>query len=152
TCLDILNVLNNLIPNSPDSKSQVFFRTMRGDYFGYLAEFSTGTDREEAVKSAEDSYTRAADAGLPFTDPIRLGLALNHSVFLYEILKAPGEACKVAQHALQNAFEELDLLEKVNEPNEPNEPNEEVDKDLTLIMQRIRDNISLWAEEAYADA
>lgn len=65
------------------------------------------------------------------THPIRLGLALNFSVFYYEINNAPAEACTLAKAAFDDAIAELDTL------------NEESYKDSTLIMQLLRDNLTV---------
>ena len=72
-----------------------FFR--KGDYHRYLAEFATGSDRKEAAEQSLTAYKSANDIAtvdLPPTHPIRLGLALNFSVFYYEILNSPDRACK----------------------------------------------------------
>ena len=65
------------------------------------------------------------------THPIRLGLALNFSVFYYEIENRPDEACKLAKAAFDNAIAELDSLK------------EDSYKDSTLIMQLLRDNLTV---------
>ena len=44
------------------------------------------------------------------TNPIRLGLALNYSVFHYEIRNEPQEACKLAKEAFDSAIADLDSL------------------------------------------
>ena len=53
------------------------------------------------VKSAADNYEKAYDEFatkcLPPTHPIRLGLALNYSVFYYEIKNNPEKACELAK-------------------------------------------------------
>jgi len=69
------------------------------------------------------------------THPIRLGLALNYSVFLYEVQAKQTEACTLAKQAFDDAIAELDTLD------------EESYKDSTLIMQLLRDNLTLWTSE-----
>ena len=72
----------------------------KGDYHRYLAEFATGNDRKEAAENSLVAYKAASDIAmteLPPTHPIRLGLALNFSVFYYEILNSPDKACQLAK-------------------------------------------------------
>jgi len=84
-CDDILGVLDkNLIPSSNLPESKVFYYKMKGDYHRYLAESTTGEFRQTASEKALEAYKAASEISqelLP-TDPIRLGLALNFSVFL----------------------------------------------------------------------
>lgn len=75
----------------------VFAPLRKGDYHRYLAEFATGNDRKEAAENSLVAYKAASDIAmieLPSTHPIRLGLALNFSVFYYEILNSPDRACR----------------------------------------------------------
>lgn len=77
----------------------------KGDYHRYLAEFATGNDRKEAAEKSLVAYKNATDlatAELPSTHPIRLGLALNFSVFYYEILNSPDRACRLAPAMAMN--------------------------------------------------
>ena len=107
---------------------------MKGDYFRYLAEVATGDKRSDVVEKSRESYDEAfniAKAKMQPTHPIRLGLALNFSVFYYEILTAPDKACQLAKQAFDDAIAELDTL------------NEESYKDSTLIMQLLRDNLTV---------
>jgi len=115
----------------------------QGDYHRYLAEFATGDVRKAAAEQSLVAYKRATDvatAELAPTHPIRLGLALNFSVFYYEILGTPERACQLAKQAFDEAISELDTL------------NEESYKDSTLIMQLLRDNLTLWTSDMQADA
>ena len=73
---------------------------MQGDYHRYLAEFQTADTRKESAAKALEAYASAstiANSDLPPTHPIRLGLALNFSVFYYEILNSPDRACHLAK-------------------------------------------------------
>lgn len=85
-CSDILNVLEkHLIPCATTGESKVFYYKMKGDYHRYLAEFATGVDRKEAAENSLVAYKAASDiamSDLPPTHPIRLGLALNFSVWI----------------------------------------------------------------------
>lgn len=70
----------------------------KGDYHRYLAEFALGNNRKEAAENSLVAYKTATDLAmseLPPTHPIRLGLALNFSVFYYEILNSPDRACRL---------------------------------------------------------
>ena len=109
----------------------------KGDYYRYLAEVSTGDRREDVAKKSKDAYQIATQesANLVGTHPIRLGLALNYSVFCYEILNSPDEAIRLAQGAYDDAIVELDSLK------------EDSYKDSTLIMKLLRDNVTLWRSE-----
>lgn len=142
-CHDILGVLDDhLIPSATSGESKVFYYKMKGDYHRYLAEFATGTDRKEAAENSLVAYKAATDiamAELAPTHPIRLGLALNFSVFYYEILNSPDRACRLAKSAFDDAIAELDTL------------SEESYKDSTLIMQLLRDNLTLWTSDMQGD-
>jgi 14-3-3 protein epsilon len=138
-CQDILTVLDkHLIPSSTTGESKVFYYKMKGDYHRYLAEFATGAGRKEAAENSLIAYKSASDVAiteLPPTHPIRLGLALNFSVFYYEILNSPDRACHLAKQAFDDAIAELDTL------------SEDSYKDSTLIMQLLRDNLTLWTSD-----
>lgn len=90
----------------------MFYWKMAGDYYRYLAEFAASADKEERALKAQERYEEATKSGqsLPATNPIRLGLALNFSVFYYEILNKPERACELAKSAFDDAISELDRL------------------------------------------
>lgn len=138
-CSDILSVLDQfLIPSAEAGESKVFYYKMKGDYHRYLAEFAQGEKRKDAASHAHDAYKAATEIALTElapTHPIRLGLALNFSVFYYEILNSPDRACHLAKQAFDDAIAELDTL------------SEESYKDSTLIMQLLRDNLTLWTSD-----
>jgi len=142
-CQDILDLLDkNLLANAASGESKVFYLKMKGDYHRYKAEFATQDDRKEAAENSLVAYTKANDIAqneLPPTHPIRLGLALNFSVFYYEILNTPERACRLAKQAFDDAIAELDTL------------NEDTYKDSTLIMQLLRDNLTLWTTDMPGD-
>ncbi|GAB1607236.1 14-3-3 protein epsilon-like [Argonauta hians] len=142
-CNDVLAVLDKkLLANASSGESRVFYFKMKGDYHRYLAEFATGDDRKEAADNSLLAYKSASDFAikdLPPTHPIRLGLALNFSVFYYEIFNTPDRACRLAKSAFDEAIAELDTL------------SEESYKDSTLIMQLLRDNLTLWTSDMQAE-
>ncbi|KAL3630514.1 hypothetical protein CASFOL_023498 [Castilleja foliolosa] len=142
-CDGILKLLDTkLIGSAATGDSKVFYLKMKGDYHRYLAEFKTGAERKEAAENTLSAYKAAQDIAnteLAPTHPIRLGLALNFSVFYYEILNSPDRACNLAKQAFDEAIAELDTL------------GEESYKDSTLIMQLLRDNLTLWTSDMQDD-
>jgi len=158
-CKEVLDLLSKfLIPkatsdaeNETDAdeaeklvESKVFYLKMKGDYYRYLAEVGSPSDGEAYINDSEaaykDAFTTCSDGinergVLKPTHPIRLGLALNFSVFYYEIRDDHAKACEMAKKAFDFAIAELDTL------------NEDSYKDSTLIMQLLRDNLTLWTSE-----
>jgi len=138
-CSEVIKLLkDNLIPKAEGAEARVFYHKMVGDYYRYLAEFSSGESRSEAANNAMEGYKAAsavAEQELSPTNPIRLGLALNFSVFYYEVMNSPEQACGLAKQAFDDAIAELDTLP------------EDSYKDSTLIMQLLRDNLTLWTSD-----
>jgi len=143
-CGDVLALLDKyLIAKASNAESKVFYLKMKGDYYRYLAEVATGDDRTAVLEDSQKAYQEAfeiAKSKMQPTHPIRLGLALNFSVFYYEILNSPERACQLAKQAFDDAIAELDTL------------NEDSYKDSTLIMQLLRDNLTLWTSDTAGDA
>uniref|UniRef100_A0A2P2L123 Uncharacterized protein MANES_18G060900 n=1 Tax=Rhizophora mucronata TaxID=61149 RepID=A0A2P2L123_RHIMU len=104
-CASILKLLDsNLIPSAVASESKVFYLKMKGDYHRYLAEFKVGDEKKAAAEDTMLAYKAAQDIALTDlapTHPIRLGLALNFSVFYYEILNQSDKACSMAKQVCQ---------------------------------------------------
>lgn len=140
-CDDVLSLLSDhLIPKANSlaetddtmNEACVFYLKMAGDYCRYIAESSgADSDKQNAGKYYKQAYDIAL-VHLRTTHPIRLGLALNYSVCYYEILKDKKMACDLAKNAFDDAISKLDKLQ-TNEY-----------KDSTLIMQLLRDNLTLW--------
>merc|ERR1711920_867548 len=123
-CDTILGLLDgSLVGEAGNGESKVFYH------------------KQKASESARQAYQDAhsvAEKDLAVTHPIRLGLALNYSVFQYEVLGNPDEACKMARTAFEDAIAELDNVA------------EDSYKDSTLIMQLLRDNLTLWTSDQEA--
>jgi len=137
-CQDVLDLLQKvLIPNTKATKSEasVFYLKMAGDYFRYLAEFIENKDYANQAADHYEQATVIANEKLAPTHPIRLGLALNYSVCNYEILKDHKKACDMAKRAFDDAISKLDQLDEASY------------KDSTLIMQLLRDNLTLWTSD-----
>merc|ERR1712204_124587 len=138
-CGDVLDLLDkHLIAKASNPESKVFYLKMKGDYFRYLSEVALGDAKAAVVDDSQKAYQDAFEISkskMQPTHPIRLGLALNFSVFYYEILNSPDKACQLAKQAFEDAIAELDTL------------NEDSYKDSTLIMQLLRDNLTLWTSD-----
>jgi len=121
-----------------DSESKAFFLKMVGDYYRYVAESASGSQLEEVKNGALEYYNKATEAAtkdLNACNPIRLGLALNFSVFYFEVMNDHKKACELGETALQNALEKID------------DCDEETFRDAKSIIELLKENLSLWKEE-----
>ena len=140
-CREIFALIDSdLVPVVTNNEGKVFYLKMKGDHYRYVCEFATGDFKEENSRNALQAYNEAneiSSAELEATNPTRLGLALNFSVFHYEIMSNPEAACQMAKTAFDEAIPSLDSL-----------TDENAYKDSTLILQFLRDNLTLWNSEA----
>lgn len=137
-CDDVLDLLSKYLISAADTdESKVYYYKLKGDYHRYYAEIEAGCESHKNL--ALEAYLKASEfvGSLKPTSPIRLGLALNFSVFYYEILKSPDRGCQLARQAFDEAVEVREVQED--------------DKEASLIMQLLRDNLTLWTEDAHPD-
>ena len=111
---DLCNKINstidaNLLPKATTDEAKVFYHKMKGDYCRYIAE----------------------------KNPVKLGLALNLSVFYYEVVGNKDEACKLAEDTLAKSKEALAGAD---------EEEDEV-KDAMSIVNLLEENLGMWKVE-----
>ncbi|XP_008569883.1 PREDICTED: 14-3-3 protein zeta/delta-like [Galeopterus variegatus] len=128
-----------LIPSASQAESKVLYLKMRGSYYHYLAE---GNDKEGIVDPSQKAYQKAFEISkkeMQPTHPTRLGLALTFSVCYDEILNSSEKPCSPAKTAFEEAYIRPFLL------------SEESHKDSMLIMQLLRDSLTLWTSDTQGD-
>jgi 14-3-3 protein epsilon len=137
-CMAIVSMVkNHCIGLAKDDESKAFFQKMIGDYYRYVAE-SAAEDKVAQVRDgALEGYGAASNhaQSLNACNPIRLGLALNYSVFQYEVMNDHKKACELGESALTEALEKIDDVD------------EETFRDAKSIIELLKENLSLWKEE-----
>lgn len=121
-------------------ESRVLYGRMHADWWRRVAELCAlhpeqQVESQRACASATQCYAQAQDiaqAQLAATHPVRLALCLNQSVHLYTIAQQRKQACELAKQTFDAAISRLDELDEVQY------------KDATLVMQLLRDNLTLW--------
>ena len=129
----------NLLPKANTDEAKVFYHKMKGDYYRYIAENVDGDTKKKYSDLGLSAYNAALDAAnsIDYKNPIKLGLALNLSVFYYEVVGDKEQACKLAQETLDKSKEAL---------NGVDEEEDEV-KDAMSIVNLLQENLSMWNSE-----
>ena len=135
----ISDIKNKVLNKNCEDEAKGFFVKMVGDYYRYIAETAKGDKLEQVKQNALKSYEQASNINLPACNPTRLGLALNFSVFHYEVMKNHKKACELADQALQDALEKIDEL-----------PEDDF-RDAKSIIELLKENLTLWKEEENED-
>jgi 14-3-3 protein epsilon len=140
-CQDIIDMIKQDGMKTSDSEGRAFFLKMIGDYYRYMAESALGDVLSRARDGALENYRQAETAGreLHACNPIKLGLALNFSVFHYEVMQDNKQACQLAETALQEAMNKIDDVD------------EETFRDAKSIIELLKENLTLWKEEEGGD-
>ncbi len=141
-CQNIINMIkDDAMKSQNEAESKAFFLKMVGDYFRYMAESAQGDVLAKARDGALEHYKQAdtASQSLQACNPIKLGLALNFSVFYYEVMQDNKKACELAESALQDAMNKIDDVD------------EETFRDAKSIIELLKENLTLWKEEEGGD-
>ena len=140
-CEKIIGMINDKVLSNKgcDGEPKAFFVKMVGDYYRYISENAKDDKLEEVKQNALNAYTEANAIELPPCNPIKLGLALNFSVFHYEVMKNHKQACELADSALTDALDKIDELQ------------EDDFRDAKSIIELLKENLTLWKEEEEDD-
>ena len=129
----------NLLPKAETDEAKVFYHKMKGDYDRYIAENVDGELKKKYADLGLQAYNAALDSAksIDYKNPIKLGLALNLSVFYYEVVANKDEACKLAKETLDKA---KDALGNVDE-------DDDEAKDAMSIVNLLQENLDMWNSE-----
>jgi len=123
-----------------DQATSIFYWKLVADYKRYTAEAVVDPgQRDCAVAESRAAYEQAFRLGqhaLRPIDPVRLGLMLNYSVFLYQVCHQRQQGHDLAKRAFDEALSEIDAIDRYNTYD-----------DSTIILRLIRDNLAIWAQE-----
>jgi hypothetical protein len=135
-CEKIIDIVRSKVLTKPsEDEPRAFFVKMVGDYYRYIAETAQNEKLEQVKTEALKAYSEAQKIKLAPCNSIKLGLALNFSVFYYEVMKDQKRACELAEEALQSALDKIDEI------------SEEDFRDAKSIIELLKENLTLWKEE-----
>ena len=140
TCKNVLKVIDeDLLKKAEDDEAKVFYIKMKGDYNRYIAEYAENDLKKEVSDDALKSYNEATEIAknLKVLNPIALGLALNFSVFHYEVMNDHDKAIQIASEALNEANKELPNIDEDAEEN----------RDTVSIVNLLKENLDMWKSE-----
>ena len=114
---------------------------LAGDYYRYMSEMSETVLLNLSRNCAHEHYKEADRAGrdLHACNSVKLGIALNFSVFQYEVMHEPKKACQLAENALQEAYKEIDKVD------------EETFRDAKNVLELLKENLLQWKREEAGD-
>ena len=132
---------NNLLKNAKNNELKVMYAKIKGDYMRYIIEL-TPKEKEEEINILKEKANENYKIGISMCDSLnnlnttKVGLILNYTVFLYEIMKDYKSAYIIANDAYQRTMKSI------------NDDNLDLTllKDLNKLINLLKDNISKWSE------
>ena len=139
-CQGVLKTTDDqLLKKAEDDEAKVFYIKMKGDYNRYIAEYAEGDLKKKVSDDALKAYEEATEVAksLPVLNPIGLGLALNFSVFYYEVINDHKKAIEIAKTAVEKADKELPNIDEDADEN----------RDTVSIYNLLKENLDMWVSE-----
>jgi 14-3-3 protein epsilon len=130
----------NLKPYAIDNEAKVFYGKLIGDYYRYIAENIEDNNKNIYSDKSLKAYNEAREIAknLPVTNHVRLGLALNLSVYYYEVVNNQETGCQIAKEALDLVKKEIDSLDEYDENN----------TDTFHVIEMLQENLNIWNIES----
>lgn len=142
----IYNINTHIFPKLKSIDGKTFFLKVMADHFRYMAEISFGPDLKLHRQNSYKYYKEAFSNSL-YLNPlntIRLGVALNYSVFFYEVLSNTLQSIMIATSSLNEALKELKSYDD-------DSLQDENLRDALDIIKIIKDNVHEWVRESATD-
>ena len=140
SCQKIIYILDSLlIKKAENNEAKIFYKKLKGDFNRYIAEYAKDELREKVMKDGLTGYQEAKNLSkdMPILNEILLGLALNMSLFYYEVVNERKNAIKVAEECIQKVDKELPSFDKDKEEN----------KLIMTLIGLIKENLENWKIE-----
>lgn len=138
----LIYIINTYIfPKLKSMDGKTFFLKVKADHYRYMAEISFGPDLKSHRQNSYKFYKEAFSSSLMLNplNTIRLGVALNYSVFFYEVLSNTIQSIMIATSSLNEALKELKMYDEESLQDEKL-------KDALDIIKLIKDNVHQWAK------
>ena len=121
-----------------DAKATIFYLRTKADFLRYECEWCDNSKKPALMERAEECYASALEkirAGTPNPSSLSLSVALNYSVFMYEMRGKRREAVELAQRTLDEGACFV------------NDGNENEFAEVTNLQQILRTNITTWTRD-----
>jgi len=139
-CQGVIKTIDDqLLKKAEDDEAKVFYYKMKGDYNRYICEYAEGDLKKQASEDALKAYDDATEVvkSLTVLNPNVLGLALNFSVYYYEIMNDHKKAIEIAKVAVEKADKELPNIDEDADEN----------RDTVSIYNLLKENLDMWVNE-----
>lgn len=104
---DLIELIDkSILPRIKSDEQSIFFLKLKADYYRYLMECTSGEVKKGYAKQAGEAYEEAftkALRGLKRSNTLRIGLALNYSVYCYDVLEDTKKAIEIAKDSFEDA-------------------------------------------------
>lgn len=142
-CDKIINQINTYIISKTKSDAGVsLFLKVKADHYRYMAEITNGqmlfNNKQNAFQFYKQAYEKSQK--LDDLDSIKLGIALNYSVFIYEILNKRINAIFYAKESLTKALYKLKVFSDT-------ELADSRLKESLSIIDIMNENVHNWYQE-----
>jgi len=136
-CLELIGLIDDkLIAGADGAEARLFYEKLRADYYRYVSENKEGAEKAAFAEKAKEAYERALDIAnreVPPHKPTYLGLILNYSVYLYEIVGQREEAIALAEKTFNECSQTIDTN------------SEGSIQEASGILRLLRENVEVWS-------